>query len=72
MGNVIDMETIRRRRLVNQLRADHRHWWSTWFLPTELADHHLDWIAAEKLRRGEKWGPVVDRGRENGADLNLI
>ena len=69
MNKVIDLEMARRVRLLRQIREVHGPWWNTWFLPR---GEDLDRLTPEELRRGGLWGPTVDRGRLNGADLGLL
>lgn len=69
MSKVIDLEVARRRRLLEKIRAMHGPWWKTWFLPSGV---DLERLTPEELRRGGLWGPTVDRGRRNGADLGLF
>jgi hypothetical protein len=66
---VIDLDMVRRRRLLQKTREVHGPWWNTWFLPR---DEDLDRLTPEEVRRGGLWGPAVDRGRRNGADLGLL
>jgi hypothetical protein len=66
MNKIIDMEMARHRRVLEKIRAVHGPWWNTWFLP---GGEDLDRLTPEELRRGGLWGPTVDRGRRNGADL---
>jgi hypothetical protein len=68
-NKVIDLELARRRRLLEKIREVHGPWWTTWFLPR---GEDLDRLTPEELRRGGLWGPTVDRGRQNGADLRLL
>jgi len=68
-NKVIDLELARRRRLLEKIRELHGPWWTTWFLPR---GEDLDRLTPEELRRGGLWGPTVDRGRQNGADLRLL
>ena len=60
MSKVIDLETARRRRVLEKIRAVHGPWWNSWFLPR---GEDLDRLTPEELRRGGLWGPTVDRGR---------
>lgn len=69
LNKVIDLETVRRRRELERTRAVHGPWWNSWFLPR---GEDLDQLTPEELRRGGLWGPTVDRGRQNGADLGLL
>jgi hypothetical protein len=69
MGKIIDLETARRRRVIEKTRAVHGPWWSFWFLPRGV---DLERLTPVELRRGALWGPTVDRGRQNGADLGLL
>ncbi len=66
MNKIIDMEMARHRRVLEKIRALHGPWWNTWFLP---GGEDLDRLNPEERRRGGLWGPTVDRGRRNGADL---
>ena len=72
MNNVIDFKRGQRRRLVNKVGRAHRHWWRLWFWPAAIPQEDLRRLAPEELRRGGVWGPAVDRGRQSGADLELI
>ena len=69
MDKVIDLERARRRRVLERIRAVHGPWWNTWFMPR---GEDLDQLTPEEVRRGSLWGPTVDRGRINGADLGLL
>jgi hypothetical protein len=62
---------MRWRRLVKNLRTAHWHWWLVWFRPAEMFFKNLG-DPPEKLRWGNIWGPVVDRGRQTCGDLRLI
>jgi hypothetical protein len=68
-GKVIDLEAARRRRVIEKIRAIHGPWWSFWFLPGGV---DLERLTPLERRRGGLWGPTVDRGRQNGADLGLL
>ncbi len=72
MNNVIAFNKSPRRRLVKNLGSAHRHWWRLWFWPTVTPQEDLRRLSPEELRRGGVWGPVVDRGRQSGADLELV
>jgi hypothetical protein len=69
MNNLIDLEIARQRRVLARIRANQGPWWNTWFLPR---GEDLEGLTPEELRRGSLWGPAVDRGRLNGADLALL
>lgn len=69
MNKVIDLELARRRRLLKKVREVHGPWWNIWFMPRK---EDLDRLTPEEVRRGGLWGPAVDRGRLNGADLGLL
>ncbi len=72
MNNIIDFKQAPRRRLVRNVDREHRYWWRLWFWPTTTPPGDLRRLAPEELRRGGVWGPAVDRGRQSGADLELI
>jgi hypothetical protein len=72
MDNVINFKGARPRRLGKGLLPVHRPWWRLWFWPAALPREDLRRLAPEELRRGGIWGPQVDRGRQNGADLRLL
>ncbi len=72
MNNVIVFNRNSRRRLLKKLGRSHRHWWRLWFWPTVAPQDDLRRLEPEELRRGGVWGPVVDRGRQSGADLELV
>ncbi len=71
MSIVIDFKRSRT-RLVSRTRLAQRPWWRLWFWPTVTEPEELRSLSPEELRRGSVWGPAVDRGRQNGADLRLI
>ena len=72
MNNLIDFKQASRRRVVEKVGREHRHWWRLWFWPPTIPPGDLRRLAPEELRRGGVWGPAVDRGRQSGADLELI
>ncbi|MCX5891845.1 MAG: hypothetical protein NTW80_02545 [Deltaproteobacteria bacterium] len=71
MSNVIEFKKTKP-RLVHKMRLAHRPWWRLWFWPTAMPQGDLQRLSPGELRRGGVWGPIVDRGRQNGADLRLI
>ncbi len=72
MAKVYDLETARRRRLLEQAREAYGHWWNLWFRPAAPPPQSPEPLHREDIRWGGEWGPEVDRGRQSGADLRLI
>jgi hypothetical protein len=72
MSKVIDLEAARRRRMLEQARGAYGYWWNLWFRPPAMPSGGLEQLSPEELRWGGEWGPVVDRGRQSGADLRLL